>query len=170
MTSVTELLQKYTFEPVTTTTKFDQHTLPVKHQDRVVPFGHFKLRLKNIDNQQNYDLVVRQRLQLTAPSGFQLRSRLHGIHVTHDSQAKQASHQIVTTLKINRTTTEQSALKHDHASQACPIPVTNRVAKNLPDQVPLYAFTDSHQVTINQQAMAQLFLQAIGHQNGALAS
>nr|WP_279379610.1 hypothetical protein [Lactiplantibacillus plantarum] len=34
----------------------------------------------------------------------------------------------------------------------------------MPAQVPLYAFTDNHQLAINQQAMAQLFLTCIKSQ------
>ncbi|RRK09378.1 hypothetical protein D1831_13045 [Lactiplantibacillus garii] len=170
MTTATQLLQQYTFEPVTTTTKFEQHTLAVQHQDRAIPFGHFKLRLKNIDSQQDYDLELKQRLQLTATSGFQLRSRLHGVRINHAHHAGKASYQVHATLVVKRTPKSDHDLQHAKVSADCLIPVSQHVAKTLPDQVPLYVFTDSHKLTINQTAMAKLFLKCVGNDALAFAS
>ena len=83
--TATQLLQQYTFEPVKSKLRAEQHTLAVQAQDRAIPFGHFKIRLKNIDNQQSYLLELKQALQLTTTTGLQLRSRLHGVHVTQFS-------------------------------------------------------------------------------------
>jgi len=168
--TATQLLQQYTFEPVTLTTKFEQHALAVQHQDREIPFGHFKIRLKNIDNQQDYDLELKQRLQVTASSGFQLRSRLHGVRVHHVAHAPRTSYQVRATLTIKTAPKMADSVKHDKVTIDCLVPVEHHLAKTLPDQVPLYAFTDNHTLAINQTAMAKLFLKCIANSSLALAS
>lgn len=170
MKTATELLQQFTFEPVTTTTKFEQHALAVQHQDREIPFGHFKIRLKNIDNQQCYDLELKQRLQLNAASGLQLRSRLHGIRVQHTADADNQSYQVIAQLVVKAVPKSQAALKHDKAQTACLVPISDGQARSLPDQVPLYAFTDNHQLALNQTALAKLLLACVGNIDLAQAS
>ncbi|MFB9768458.1 hypothetical protein [Lactiplantibacillus modestisalitolerans] len=156
MKTVTELLQTYTFEPVTTSLKFDQRLLRVHHQDRAIPFGHFRLRLKNIDNQEAYELELKQQLVTNPATGGRLRARLQGIR--HQATAQ---HAVVANLTIRRAPKADANVKHDRAKVSCLIPIKKRVAMTLPDQVPLYAFTDNHQLALNQAAMAKLFLASV---------
>lgn len=168
MTTAKQLLQQYTFEPVTTSTKFEQRALTIAHQDRAIPFGHFKIRLKNIDNQRTYDLELKQRLQLTA-NGLQLRSRLHGVHVQHNNGHQVPSYQLLASL-IVKDAPKGSTTKHDKTTISCLVPIDHHVAKTLPDQVPVYAFTDNHDIALNQTALAKLFLRCIGGDQLAIAS
>lgn len=164
MKTATQLLQQYTFESVKDKMRVEQHALAVQHQDRAIPFGHFKIRLKNIDNQQTYLLELKQALQLTTTSGFQLRSRLHGVHVKHAQHMMPTGYHVLASLTIKAAPRDAHEFVHDKTKIACLIPVGDHAAKKLPAQVPLYAFTDNHQLAINQQAMAQLFLTCIKSQ------
>lgn len=159
--TATQLLQQYTFEPVKSKLRAEQHTLAVQAQDRAIPFGHFKIRLKNIDNQQSYLLELKQALQLTTTAGLQLRSRLHGVHVKHARHLVPNGYHVLASLTIKSAPEDARQFVHDKTKLACLIPVSKHYATDLPDQVPLYAFTDNHQLVINQQAMAHLFLTCI---------
>ncbi|BDZ30659.1 hypothetical protein RA086_05765 [Lactiplantibacillus sp. WILCCON 0030] len=156
MDSVTKFLQQYTFEPIKHSPKLDQHELTVEHDHREIPLGKFKIRLKNIDNQHDYPLKLKQQLRLTTKGhGLRLNQRLHGVHVHHASSAKHnGQFQLVASLKVQPTTKKQS--KTTKAAWA--VPVEHRVAESLPIQVPLYVFDDSQQLVINQTALAKLFL------------
>ncbi|WP_318766513.1 hypothetical protein [Lactiplantibacillus carotarum] len=154
--TTTQLLAQYTFEPVTTSTKFDQRTLTVKDQDRTIPFGHFKLRLKNIDNQQHYDLELHQQLQLTTTAGFQLRSRLHGIRVQHGTGTNR--YQVHATLTLHDVPAMLGTVTQRHPFSDSVIHLEHHVVQTLPANVPLYAFTDNHELVLNQAALAQLVL------------
>ena len=156
--TATQLLQQYTFEPVKPKLRVDQHLLTVQHQDRAIPFGHFKIRLKNINNQQSYLLELKQALQLTTTTGLHLRSRLHGVHVQHARHLVPSDYHVLASLTIKATPRATRNLAHSRTKVACLIPVTDHHAQDLPTQIPLYAFTDNHQLAINQHAMATLFL------------
>lgn len=101
--TATQLLQQYTFEPVKPKLRVEQRSLAVQHQDRAIPFGHFKIRLKNINNQQSYLLELRQALQLTTATGLQLRLRLHGVHVQYARHLVPSGYHILASLTIKAT-------------------------------------------------------------------
>ncbi|MDV0430713.1 hypothetical protein RXV91_07505 [Lactiplantibacillus sp. DA1] len=161
MKTATQLLQKYTFEPVKPKLRVEQHSLAVQHQDRAIPFGHFKIRLKNINSQQSYLLELKQALQLTTTTGLQLRSRLHGVHVQHARHLVPGGYHVLASLTIKTTPQASHGFAHKKVQATYSVPVTGHYAQSLPTQIPLYAFTDNHQLAINQRALATLFLQAL---------
>ncbi|MFC6180041.1 hypothetical protein [Lactiplantibacillus daowaiensis] len=152
-----QLLATYTFEPMTTKTTFDEHRLNVQDDDRIIPFGQFKIRLKNINDQHYYELNLKQQLTRITNHGFQLKDRLHGIKVRH---VKQPTNKLViaTTLKIKQVPASMPAPKQHQLRTTCDVPVMNHQATTLPMQVPVYAFHDNHQIVLNQTALAKLFL------------
>lgn len=159
MDSITKFLQQYTFEPVTTKAKFDQHELIVNHDHREIPLGRFKLRLKNVDNQHDYALTLTQQLQLTTPkSGWHLGQRLRGMHVRHANDITRNQLRVIVTLRPKGQTKAQAT---------CPVPVIKQHASALPTSLPVYAFEDSNQIAINQTAMARLFLHSAAGQKFA---
>ncbi|ETY74770.1 hypothetical protein [Lactiplantibacillus fabifermentans] len=150
MDAITKFLQQYTFEPVTTKAKFDQHELTVNHDSREIPLGHFKLRLKNVDNQQDYPLTLTQQLQLTTPkTGLHLAQRLRGMHVHHADDITRNQLRVIVTLRPKGQSKAQAT---------CPVPVIKQTASALPTSLPVYAFDDSEKIAINQTALARLFL------------
>lgn len=165
--TATQLLQQYTFEPVKPKLRVEQRSLAVQHQDRAIPFGHFKIRLKNINNQQSYLLELRQALQLTTATGLQLRLRLHGVHVQYARHLVPSGYHILASLTIKATPQASHGFVHKQVHAAYSVPVTGHYAQNLPTQVPLYVFTDNHQLAINQRELATLFLK--GFQSQALS-
>lgn len=61
-------------------------------------------------------------------------------------------------MTIKATPQAPHGFVHKQVHAAYSVPVTGNYAQNLPTQVPLYVFTDNHQLVINQRALATLFL------------
>ena len=144
MKTATQLLQQYTFEPVKDKMRVEQHALAVQHQDRAIPFGHFKIRLKNIDNQQTYLLELKQALQLTTTSGFQLRSRLHGVHVKHAQHMMPTGYHVLASPTTKAAPRDAHELGHEKTKIACLIPVGDNAGKTVPAQGQRDACTGNH--------------------------
>jgi len=162
LNSVTKFLAQYTFEPVTTHEKLATHNLIVKADSRQIPLGHFKLRLKNIDDQHYYDLSLKQKLTNATKSTTQaLKPRLHGTQRQHAHQKPTATDlAVLTTLKIKHAPADVPAPKQSRYQMAATVPVMNHQATTMPAAVPVYAFKDSKQLVLNQKALAKLFLAA----------
>jgi len=162
LNQVNKFLAQYTFEPVTTKEAFDDHSLVVKNDSRLIPLGRFKVRLKNINDQHYYDLTLNQKLTLTtSQNGLALKPRLHGVKIRHAKHPTEtAGFKVMTTLKIKHAPADVQAPKQRRSQAAAAVPVTNHQATALPTTVPVYAFKDSKQLAINQTALAKLFLAA----------